>query len=183
MKRYAQPLVLLLVGAAALAAGFWFATELRRPGEGAGPAALNFRLPDLDGRPRELAEWRGRTILLNFWATWCPPCREEIPMLIDAQARLGARGVQVIGVAIDEREAVAAYSRDMRINYPVLIGDAAAMNLMDAYGNRAGSLPYSVVIAADGQITSRKLGAYRGNELENVLNEALSAVAEGKTGP
>lgn len=104
-------------------------------------------------------------------------------MLIDAQRRLGARGVQVIGVAIDEREAIAAYSRDMRINYPVLIGDAAAMNLMDAYGNRTGSLPYSVVIGADGQITSRKLGAYRGDELENVLNEALSAVAEGKTGP
>lgn len=174
MKRYAQNFALLLVGAAALAAGFWLATELRRPGEGAGPAAVSFALPDLEGRVRNLSEWKGKTILLNFWATWCPPCREEIPMLIDAQSRLGERGVQVIGVAIDDPKAVAAYARDMKINYPLLIGDAGAMNLMDVYGNRTNSLPYSVVIQADGRITSRKLGAYRGRELEEALNHAIS---------
>lgn len=180
MKPYAQKLALLLVGAAALAAGFWLASELRRPDEGAGPSAVSFALPDLEGRVRNLSEWKGKTILLNFWATWCPPCREEIPMLIDAQSRLGERGVQVIGVAIDDPKAVAAYARDMKINYPVLIGDAAAMNLMDVYGNRAGSLPYSVVIQPDGSIASRKLGAYRGHELEEALREAFSPDSAGE---
>jgi thiol-disulfide isomerase/thioredoxin len=162
-----------LLGAAALAAGFWLATELRRPDARARPPAVGFGLPDLDGKVRHLEEWRGKAILLNFWATWCPPCREEIPLLIEAQTRLGSHGVQVIGIAIDDPKAVASYSREMKINYPVLIGDATAMNLMDIYGNRTGSLPYSVIIRPDGQISSRKLGAYEEAELGKVLTDAF----------
>ncbi len=168
---------LLLLGAAlvALAAGYFAAQWLREPATdaAAGGLAREFKLPDLAGKPRSLSEWRGQVVVLNFWATWCPPCREEIPLFIDLQNRHGRDGLQFLGVAIDRQEDVARYYVQIGMNYPTLIGNDDAIEIMRDYGNRMGSLPYSVIIDRDGQLKARKLGAFRGQELESLLTPIL----------
>lgn len=174
----------LLIAAAALAAGvlgYWLAGELRpaaAPGQAtsAPPRAQSvvpFALPDLDGRVRSSDEWAGRVIVLNFWATWCPPCREEIPAFMELQRAHGARGLQVVGIAIDEPQAVRDYRDTLLIDYPILVGDRDAVDLMNRYGNLAGVLPYSVVIDRDGRIVASKQGAYTHDELEAVVAPLL----------
>ncbi len=167
---------LLLLGAAlvALAAGYYAALWLRAPAVDTAPGAtVEFTLPDLDGRERRLAEWRGRVVVLNFWATWCPPCREEIPLFISLQKRHGARGLQFLGVALDRPEEVRRYAAEIGMNYPTLLSGDNTLELMQRYGNRGGSLPYSVVIDRDGRVVARKLGAYRRVELESILSPLL----------
>jgi thiol-disulfide isomerase/thioredoxin len=168
-----------IIAAVAALGGFWVASELHRvpATEMAAPSevAVDFALPDLHGYSRQLSEWRGKVILLNFWATWCAPCREEIPLLKQAQQQYTAQGLQVIGVAVDTEEAVTAYDRDIRFNYPVLIGEIEAINLLAPYGNRSGGLPFSVLIDGNGRIAHRKAGAYKPEELKTLLTTHFSA--------
>lgn len=112
----------------------------------------DFTLPDLQGNKHSIKDWDNKVILLNFWATWCPPCRREIPAFIELQEQFGPQGFQVIGVAIDERDAVEDYTDGLGVNYPVLIGNNDALNISSAYGNRFGQLPYSLVIDRQGII-------------------------------
>ena len=154
-------------GAAALgfAAHYWLrASSVSIPG-----TTTEFALRDLAGKTHSLADYRGKLVLLNFWATWCPPCREEIPLFIDLQKRYQKQGLQVVGISIDNPEAVARYWQEMRINYSLLLADETTYALMAAYGNRSGGLPYSVLIGADGQVAGTKLGAYRQQELETLV--------------
>ena len=111
-----------------------------------------FSLPDLAGKQHAIKEWDGKVILLNFWATWCPPCRREIPAFIELQEQFGPQGFQVIGVAIDEKDAVEDYADGLGVNYPILIGSNSALKISAAYGNRFGQLPYSLVIDRQGII-------------------------------
>lgn len=134
---------------------------------------IDFTLPDLQGRPRQISEWKGKWILLNFWATWCPPCREEIPLLVETQERYGSKGLQIIGIAIDEPNDVRDFVDTYFINYPNLIGDDLVMQLMAQYGNRIGTLPFSVVVDPKGHIKSRKMGAYTKETLEKALIQPL----------
>lgn len=167
--------LLLAAALAALVAGYFAAVWLRGPTTDttSGGTAQEFTLPDLTDKPRSLSEWRGQVLVINFWATWCPPCREEIPLFIDLQKRHGRDGLQFLGVAIDRPEDVASYVAEIGMNYPTLIADDNAMALMRSYGNGTGSLPYSVIIDRDGQIVARKLGAFRGQELENLLSPVI----------
>ena len=168
-------LLLLAAALVALVAGYFDDQWLRATATdtASGRLAREFKLPDLAGKPRSLSEWRGQVVVLNFWATWCPPCREEIPLFIDLQKRHGRDGLQFLGVAIDRQEDVASYYVQIGMNYPTLIGDDNAIEIMRDYGNRMGSLPYSVIIDRDGQVTARKLGAFRGQELESLLTPLL----------
>ncbi len=111
-----------------------------------------FSLPDLAGKQHSISEWDGKVMLLNFWATWCPPCRREIPAFIELQEQFGPQGFQVIGVAIDERDAVEDYADGLGVNYPMLIGNNNALDISAAYGNRFGQLPYSLIIDRQGII-------------------------------
>lgn len=173
-------LLLLAAALAALAAGFFVSRILHAPRPEAMPAAaMDFTLPDLEGQPRSLAQWRGKIILLNFWATWCPPCREEIPLFIRLQERYGHKGLQIVGVAIDKKEAVAEFRRQLDISYPLLMAEAKGLDLLTSFGNRSGLLPYSVVIDREGAIRSYKLGAYRERELEELLAPLLAPPAAG----
>lgn len=138
-------------------------------------ALVDFSLPDIEGKERWLSEWQGKTIVLNFWATWCTPCKEEMPILMAAHKRYQDRGLRVIGVAIDTREAVAAYARELGIDYPLLIGDEAGLGIMSRYGNPRGALPYTVVIGSDGTVAAKKLGAFRGDELDKTIEALVSA--------
>jgi len=162
----------MAVVAAALVAGVLLHGTSRGPSQrpaqsDAGPALLQAALPDLAGRPQRVAQWQGKVIVVNFWATWCAPCREEIPALIQVQDQLGAKGVQVVGIAIDQVDRVRPYAAEMGINYPVLVGELDAIDLSRAAGNDVGGLPFTVVIdragnavgAASGRVTAEKVRA------------------------
>ena len=163
-----------LIGIGAAILGFSVARFLNPPSVEAPAATTDFALRDLAGKTHSLASWRGKVVLLNFWATWCPPCRREIPLFIDLQRRYEKQGLQIVGISVDSPEAVARYWQEMRINYPLLIADETTYKLMAAYGNPQGGLPYSVLITADGRIAGVKIGPYHRAELEAALKPHLS---------
>jgi peroxiredoxin len=149
------------------------------PANGAleGQLAPELSLKDLDGKPRPLSEWRGRWLLVNFWATWCAPCMEEIPVLIRAQAEQGARGLQVLGVAMDEPEAVRHAVAEMGFNYPTLAGDEAVLAAMESLGNSLGAIPYTVLIGPDGVIRHLEMGGIDAAKLKMLLERFLPPAA------
>src|SRR5258706_11163472 len=165
-----EALILGAAGLAAAAAGFPVGPALfgRRdsPGDG-GLMAVHF--PDLAGKPRQLSEWRGRVLVCNFWATWCTPCREEIPMLMAARAKYASSGVEIVGIAIDNPTNVRQYSASLKISYPVLLAEADGLDIMRKLGNSSGGLPYTVVTDRQGSIVHRKLGAFKQLDLEVIL--------------
>lgn len=131
-------------------------------------------LPDPQGRPQALAGYRGRPLVVNFWARWCAPCREEIPELNAAQARHAGR-VQVLGIGLeDDAKAVRDFLRQHPMRYPVLLAGDEAIPLMLSLGNRKGALPYTVFIAADGRIVHEKLGRLTAGDLAEGM-ERLNA--------
>ena len=118
----------------------------------------DFSLPDIQGDVRNIKEWDGKFIVLNFWATWCPPCRKEIPEFIALQKEYADLGLQFVGVAIDDQESVSQFSMEMDINYPNLIAETQGIDLARQYGNTHGALPFSVIIGPKGQILARQIG-------------------------
>ncbi|MGD8311623.1 MAG: TlpA disulfide reductase family protein [Gammaproteobacteria bacterium] len=116
-------------------------------------------LDGLDGRPRNLYDWHGKVIFLNFWASWCGPCLTEIPLLVRYQQEYGEAGLQVIGVAVDEVRKSRNVVRSLRINYPVLVADPArSQGLLERWGDSRQLLPYSVVIGRNGTVHFTRVG-------------------------
>lgn len=121
-----------------------------------GNFAPNFTLPQLRGAPLELATYRGRVVLLDFWATWCEPCRQEIPQFITLQRKYGPDGLQIIGVSMDDTpEPVRDFCKQFDMNYPVVMGNA---NIGELYGGVLG-LPIAFLIGRDGRIDAKHIGA------------------------
>jgi thiol-disulfide isomerase/thioredoxin len=133
----------------------------------------DFTLADLSGARRSVAEWDGQVVLINFWATWCPPCREEIPGLIELQRRLGDAGLQIVGIALDRPDAVQRLAAELGINYPVLIGDLDVIAVAREYGNVIGALPYTVVVDRAGDIAFSRQGKLSLAEAEAAVSPAL----------
>jgi thiol-disulfide isomerase/thioredoxin len=132
----------------------------RRPG---------FILPDMDGKPRNVKEWDGKVLVVNFWATWCAPCLEEIPVFIALQKQHGAKGLQFVGIGIDDLENIKQFAAKTGMNYPVLHGQLAAINVGKAFGNRVGALPFTAVVDRTGRIVSAKFGAYTRETAEQAV--------------
>lgn len=126
-----------------------------------------FSLPDLQGKLRNIKEWDGQYIVLNFWATWCPPCRKEIPEFIALQEEYRASNLQFIGIAIDDPISVDTFAMDMGMNYPNLIAEMEGIELARQYGNVIGALPYSVIINPEGNIIFRQVGLLSGDKILN----------------
>ena len=121
------------------------------------PAKLNFTFKDVDNRKVSLSDFKGKVILLDFWATWCVPCKAEIPGFIDLQKKYGARGLQIIGLSVDDPARTAKkYADDMKMNYPVLLAEGTE-EILKAY-DPIPSIPVSVVIGRDGSICSKHVG-------------------------
>ncbi len=129
-----------------------------------------FAALDLNGEMRNIKEWKGKLILLNFWATWCPPCKKEIPHFIELQKEYGDQGFQIIGIAIDDEDAVRQYVEEVGMNYPSLVVQDEGVLLAKRYGNGIGALPYSVIINPDGEISYTIMG-----ELSKIRAEELLA--------
>jgi len=129
------------------------------------PAALvgqrrpDFTHRDPTGRAWSAADFDGQPLLLNFWATWCAPCVEEMPMLSTLQRDLAARGLRVVGIALDDPERAAAFAADLDLAYPVLVGDTDVVMTGQRYGNRSGMLPFTVLVDAQGIVRWTHLGA------------------------
>ena len=131
---------------------------------------VEFVLTHVDGSERRLSDWDGESRLVNFWATWCGPCRREIPLLIQLQTDKPEKRLQVIGVAVDFMEEVRAYAEDARFNYPILVGQADVVIAARRYGNSTGMLPFSVLVDAGGIIRWTRLGALDREELETQIH-------------
>jgi thiol-disulfide isomerase/thioredoxin len=162
--------LLILGGAAATAAiaGGVTGTLVLQSRSGAADL-LSARYPDLSGRQRRLSEWRGQPILCNFWASWCAPCREELPLLDAAQQEHAAIGLQIVGIAIDSAVNIRQYLKSIPVRYTVLIAEGSAIDLMRRLGNRNAALPFTVALDRAGRLRQRKLGAYTAAELKTEL--------------
>jgi thiol-disulfide isomerase/thioredoxin len=171
MNKRREALILGAAGLAATAAGFLAGPALLRLGSddtGAKPLFAS-KFADLDGKIRQMDEWKSMLLLCNFWATWCAPCREEIPLLMDARAKYAPSGFEVVGIAIDNVDKVRQYAASMKISYPVLVAEAEGLELMRQLGNSGGGLPYTVLADRGGAIVRRKLGALKAPELDDIL--------------
>ena len=171
-------LILIPLALAALAAGVWLAQTRyapQAPAATAVSALWQLSFPDVQGQPQALSQWRGKTLVLNFWATWCAPCREEIPDLMAIRSEYAAKSVEIVGIAIDNAQAVAPYARQMKITYPVLIGEGEALAMARALGNPSGALPYTVIIAPDGTVLMRHLGRLPKAKLQAILDQSLGS--------
>jgi thiol-disulfide isomerase/thioredoxin len=135
--------------------------------------AIPFVLPDIKGNSRNSSEWKNKVIVLNFWATWCPSCIKEIPEFIHLQRKLGGKGVQFIGIALDTLDEVKNFSLVYNINYPILIGELEGADLTFRYGNSMGVLPFSVIIDRNGRVISRHKGVLEPKELEIIITPLL----------
>ena len=163
-----------LAGVAALAGGAaWY--ERNQATQRDGAAVLGLVLPDLDGREQPLAQWRGKVLIVNFWATWCAPCREEMPQFIETQARDASKGLQFVGIAVDQVDKVREFVKEIRLNYPALIGGFGAIELSRALGNDLAALPFTIVLDRDGRVAHTQLGPLKPARLDTLLRELLPA--------
>src|SRR6478609_7341682 len=150
MNRKLQTVLIGTVALLCAVSGVWFyqSSQADRPPDAtaAGNMVLGAKLMGVDDQVHPLEQWRGKVLVVNFWATWCAPCREEIPGFVKFQQQYGTRGVQIVGIAIDTAERVAPYVQEIGINYPILVGGIETMDFARQIGNRAGVLPFTVVI-------------------------------------
>lgn len=132
-----------------------------------------FIYPDLEGRQHSNTDLEGKIVVLNFWATWCPPCMKETPLFVETQDKYRNKGVQFIGIAIDDPEPTQEFADTYGINYPVLMGDVKAIAMSKAMGNRFEGLPYTVITKADGSIYKRFSGLVERKDLETALQDLM----------
>ena len=198
--RHAPVIVLLLVAAAACGFGVyrWVAPGSAAPQQASNAMptaaktmtaddALNLKMDSLDGAgSRKLADWKGKAVLLNFWATWCQPCRQEIPLLVKLQAQYAAQGFQVIGIATDETDekSVQAFLKRMVVNYPMLMGTDEVGSMVAGFGGTLIGLPYTLVLNRDGKVLYIHAGELHPQEAQNLVQVALSGtIPTGSTIP
>ena len=146
----------LLIGLLVLAAAGFFAYRMLDPAQGIIPAEASgvpalyaATFPDQEGKAQALSQWRGKIVLVNFWATWCPPCKEEMPELSEFQEKYRDRNLVVLGISTDDVAKIREFSQASPTRYPLLAGDFEAMALAESLGNTKGVLPFSVLIGPD----------------------------------
>jgi thiol-disulfide isomerase/thioredoxin len=147
-----------------------------------------FTLADRAGEPRSIRSWPGKSLIVNFWATWCAPCRREIPLLKQIQAEHDEAGFQVVGVAVDFREDVLAYADEIGIDYPLLIGEEDGLDAVNAFGISAVGFPFTAFTDQRGRIVALHLGELLAPQADVILdavqrvNRGELTIAEARTG-
>lgn len=141
-------------------------------------AAADFTLPDVTGSMRHGAEWEGKARLINFWATWCAPCRREIPLLKSTQATHASGNLQVIGIAVDFPEEVKAYAEEAQFNYPILVGQEDAMAAAEQSGVEFIGLPFTMIVAPGGELLNTHIGEILESHIETIV-DVFEAIEDG----
>ncbi|HEY8242448.1 MAG TPA: TlpA disulfide reductase family protein [Casimicrobiaceae bacterium] len=163
-----------VLAALALGAGVWVGksnlVDKSAEGQPATPL-LGITLPDPDGKDQAIGQWKGKVLVVNFWATWCAPCREEMPMFMRVQDAQRAKGVQFVGIAVDNADKVRQYAADLKLNYPTLIGGFGAMELSKTLGNSVMALPFTVIVDRSGKVAHTQLGPLKEDQLQSILRQ------------
>jgi len=140
---------------------------LLKPGE----QLTDLAFSDVSGEPHRLSEWNGKVVLVNFWATWCGPCREEMPLLNRTRRELAGKDLEVVGIAIDDAAAVGSFLNASPVSYPILIGGNT--DTLYQFGDGSGVLPYSVLVGRDGKLLSQRAGSFSDSGLHRWLQPHL----------
>ena len=176
--------VLIIIGALALGAGVGLSMYLNQPSTDAGTPVIKsismvgkqrpeFSMLDVEGEKHNISEFDGKVLIINFWATWCPPCRREIPAFIALQEKYQDKGFTIVGVALDSLQAAVDYVDPMGINYPILVGEMEGVAISQAYGNELTVLPYTVVVDRKGIIRHAFAREITLEEAENLIKPFL----------
>jgi peroxiredoxin len=159
------------VALAALAAGVYLSLPSSR--DTPASALLGLSLPDTDGREHRLDQWKGKVLVVNFWATWCEPCRKEMPEFVLAQDKFGGKGLQFVGIAIDQPDKIRQFTTEMKLNYPSLVGGYGALELSKTFGNKLMALPFTLIIDRDGQVAHAQMGPLKPENLDAIVAKLL----------
>jgi len=119
---------------------------------------MQVSLKDSGGRQRKMLEWQGKVLLINFWATWCPPCVSEMPELVALQNDLASKNLQIVGIGIDSPSNIREFAEKHQITYPLLLGGLEGSELSRQFGNQSGGLPFTILIGADGSVRKTYMG-------------------------
>jgi peroxiredoxin len=166
--------VIAAVGVIGLVAGIYFGTNGAPRQEPIAAAALRgLALPDADGTEQRIDQWRGKVVIVNFWATWCAPCREEMPEFVKAQTELGPKGLQIVGIAVDQPDKIRQFAAEIGLNYPTLVGGFGAMELSKTLGNTVMALPFTVIVDRQGAIAHTQLGVLKPDKLNTIVRQLL----------
>jgi len=166
--------IIIIAAVLALGAGI-LARGLLSPAEQISPMTLpDFNLPDVQGNQHNISEWHGKILIINFWATWCSPCRKEIPEFMALQEQYAAYGLQFIGIAIDDQEPVEEYLATTKINYPILIGGVTGIALAHQLGNVVDAVPFTLIVNQQGQIIHRQPGEFSRKKIMEIITPLLN---------
>jgi thiol-disulfide isomerase/thioredoxin len=163
------------IAVAALAVGVVLAWRFQAPSAASAEPFFAQTFDDLDGRAEAMARWRGQVVVVNFWATWCAPCIEEMPLLQSIHDEYRGRGVSVVGLGIDAPSALRRFRDEHRLSLPLYAAGADGSELGRALGNRGGALPYTVLVDRKGRIVAARLGQLTAAELRRWLDDAAPA--------
>lgn len=187
LNRCRKQTLAFVIGALITAAGVYIAVQATLPKDDIGKVEAKdiprqaietlfaTRLPDGKGNTIRIGDWRDKTLVVNFWAAWCQPCRDEMPAFSRLHTRYAERGVQFVGVAVDSEKNVAEFSAKLPVSYPLLIADTEGSKLMRDLGNRSMGLPYTLVIRPGGEAVMTQLGRLSENRLDGFLSTEISA--------
>jgi thiol-disulfide isomerase/thioredoxin len=172
-------LLYVFIALTAFGAGTWLRDKGQSgPQPAATPASaadalFALTLPDLNNQPQSLGQWRGKVVVVNFWATWCAPCREEIPVFVKLQDRHRDKGLQFVGISIDQLDKTREFAASFKINYPTLVGAFDAIEVSQKAGNVTRVLPFTVILDRKGRIAATELGGLTEEKLESLLKSLL----------